>query len=75
MLIAHTESRQRVKFAREHVVAAFADTENSISENIQVRCFIFSLVKQVYQKTKNGAKKKISKKVLTNQYSLSIFIV
>jgi hypothetical protein len=43
MLIAHAESKQRVKFAREHVVAAFATLQNNISENIDAMYFIFSL--------------------------------
>ena len=43
-LIAHAESKQRVKFAREQVVAAFAPTPNTIAGIKNNMCFfIFSL--------------------------------
>lgn len=57
--MAHAESRQRVKFAREHVVAACADDRqvNSRPKN-SIFVFIFSLMFRLYQKTKCGAKGK-----------------
>ena len=43
--MAHTESKQRVKFAREHVAAAFADDKLvKINPKISSCVFIFSLL-------------------------------
>ena len=44
MFIAHTESRQRVRFALEHVVAALAlNDQTSVDNKNNICVFIFSL--------------------------------
>ena len=62
--IAHTESRQRVKFAREHVGAASAPLNiNRIGNKNNVCVFIFSLSGVLYQKISRTAKRKTEKQI------------
>jgi hypothetical protein len=60
MFIAHTESKQRVKLAREHCcVAANAPEHTEINNNEdKMRCFIFSLLMDYIIIWQGGAKKK-----------------
>jgi hypothetical protein len=60
IFIAHTESKQRVKLAREHCcVAANAPEHTEINNNEdKMRCFIFSLLMDYIIIWQGGAKKK-----------------
>ena len=57
--IAHTESRQRVKFAREQTVAAWAVEKNVLNTAKNSVCFfIFSLLNLILSKIRNECKGK-----------------
>jgi hypothetical protein len=71
MFIAQTESKQRVRLATEHLVAAFAPVHNINSEDAIIICFIFSLC-GIISDIEIWCKEKILQKRLTKRCSLSI---
>jgi len=59
--IAHAESRQRVRFAREHVVTARAQQGSDTKNAVKYKTFLFISLfnNKLYQKSPRGAKRKI----------------
>lgn len=69
MFIAHAESRQRVRFAWEHLDTACAFVHSSVTDNKNISCvFIFSLVGN-YTKIKRHKQKKKFKSCIDKKRS------
>ena len=76
IFIAHAESRHRVRFAREHLAAAFALAHISSADNKNSICvFIFSLGVN-YIKILSAAQRKIKKCLFSiDKIHLFVYII